>query len=174
RCRIIPGHHPRIEEAARSRLDPARPSPGEASSISHDSSSLGLHARQRRSGHDDATGPLSSGRKKLSGRNTQAAPHQPLLFRRCSGARRLLLAIQIWHLSLERSGGPDLVSFLNSKFHALGIKPSATITILLTSYEPEDLTGLRFLTAQGSFKVVASKAGKNAVRDACQAGTPIL
>jgi glyoxylase-like metal-dependent hydrolase (beta-lactamase superfamily II) len=71
-------------------------------------------------------------------------------------------------------GGPDLVSFLDSKFHAIGIKPSETITILLTCYEPEDLTGLRSLTAQGGFKVVASEQEKNAVKDACQAGTPIL
>jgi glyoxylase-like metal-dependent hydrolase (beta-lactamase superfamily II) len=71
-------------------------------------------------------------------------------------------------------GIPDLVEFLNSKFRALGIKPSATITVLLTSYEPEDLSGLRSLTAQGGIKVVTSKAGQKAVKDACQAGTPIL
>jgi glyoxylase-like metal-dependent hydrolase (beta-lactamase superfamily II) len=71
-------------------------------------------------------------------------------------------------------GGPDLVEFLDSKFRALGIKPSASITILLTSYEPDSLSGLRSLAVLGGFKVVTSEAGKSAVKEACPPGMPIL
>jgi hypothetical protein len=75
---------------------------------------------------------------------------------------------------LNAPGGPDFGPFLESTFRVLRIKPPAMITVLLTSYVSEDLAGLRSLTMPGGFKVVASEAGKNAVRNVCQPGTPII
>jgi glyoxylase-like metal-dependent hydrolase (beta-lactamase superfamily II) len=72
------------------------------------------------------------------------------------------------------AGGPNLVPFLESKIQDLGIKPAKITTVLLTSCDPDALSGVRDLVTRTGCKVVAPEAGLGVVKEACPAGTKLL
>lgn len=70
-------------------------------------------------------------------------------------------------------GGPGLAAFLNDRLKQLGLKPEAPAAVLLTSVGQET-AGLEELVATWNPQVVAARAGVEAVRRACPAGTAVL
>jgi glyoxylase-like metal-dependent hydrolase (beta-lactamase superfamily II) len=74
----------------------------------------------------------------------------------------------------DAPGGPDLVEVLKSRLHDLGLPWTSPAAVLLTSCGPEATAGLGTLVAKTQCPVVVSKAGFEAVKDVCPAGTRIL
>jgi glyoxylase-like metal-dependent hydrolase (beta-lactamase superfamily II) len=74
----------------------------------------------------------------------------------------------------DAPGGPGLVEFLKERLRAAGLGEPKVVAVLLTSADPEATAGLAALARATGCKVVAGKAGLEAVRRLCPAGAELL
>jgi glyoxylase-like metal-dependent hydrolase (beta-lactamase superfamily II) len=91
------------------------------------------------------------------------------------GGRAVYLLATPSHLLLFGApGGEMLPSWLDSKLRDIGLAPRAVDTVVLTSCESKDVSGLPALVAHSGCSVVAADAGLAIVRPLCPPETDIL
>jgi glyoxylase-like metal-dependent hydrolase (beta-lactamase superfamily II) len=74
----------------------------------------------------------------------------------------------------DAPGGPKLVDFLTARLKEVGLGERWPTAVLLTSSDPIATAGLSALVAKSGCKILAPRAGLDAVRRACAEGTGIL
>jgi hypothetical protein len=70
--------------------------------------------------------------------------------------------------------GPDLAEFTTAEFEKLGLKAGGTTTLLLTSCDPDALSGLREFAGKHHVEIVAAPSCVAMVKELCPEGTTVI